>query len=145
VFDTQHVFVYVAKKKNMLSMKMKNSRGAGFTLVEIMIVVAIIGVLMAMAIPNLVNARRTAQTKACISNLQKIDGANQQYALENNLGTSDPAPSFDQIKKYLGRGSEGALVNTDIKCPGGGTYSQGATTSDPPTCSKAADGHVLNK
>lgn len=125
-------------------MKIKTARAAGFTLVEIMIVVAIIGMLAAIAIPNFVRARATAQRNACISNLQKIDGANQTYALEHNLGAGDPAPSFADIAPYLGRGTAGAVVNTDIKCPGGGTYSQGATTSDKPTCSKTADGHVIN-
>jgi len=68
---------------------MKNIRKAGFTLVEIMIVVAISGLLAAIAIPNFVKARATSQANACINNLRQIDAAANQWALENKKKTGD--------------------------------------------------------
>ncbi len=65
---------------------------AGFTLVEIMIVVAIIGLLAAIAIPNFVRARTTSQKNACINNLRLIDAAKQQWALESHVRRAPPCP-----------------------------------------------------
>ena len=72
-------------------MKLNKTKKYGFTLVEIMIVVAIIGLLAAIAIPNFVRARTTSQMNACINNLRQIDGAKQQWALENKVtGAATP-------------------------------------------------------
>ena len=81
---------------------LKTNRKSGFTLVEIMIVVAIIGLLAAIAIPNFVRARQTSQTNACINNLRIIDAAKQQWALENGQQSS-VTPTSTQIVIYLGR------------------------------------------
>ena len=62
--------------------KIRGHPRGGFTLVEIMIVVAIIGLLAAIGIPNFVRARETSQTNACINNLRIIDQAKQEWALE---------------------------------------------------------------
>lgn len=123
-------------------MKINTSRKAGFTLVEIMIVVAIIGLLAAIAIPNFVRARTTSQTNACINNLRQIDGAIQQWALENNAAPTDTV-GVASVAPYLGRGA-GATVNGtaagDIQCPGSGVYAL-TTVAVPPTCNIA--NHVL--
>lgn len=95
-------------------MKINRSNKSGFTLVEIMIVVAIIGLLAAIAIPNFVRARKTSQTNACINNLRQIDGAKQQWALEAGKQSSD-TPTTAELQPYLGRGDAGTVAG--IYCP----------------------------
>jgi prepilin-type N-terminal cleavage/methylation domain-containing protein len=127
-------------------MKITLSRSQGFTLVEIMIVVAIIGLLAAIAIPNFVKARSMAQSNTCINNLRQIDAAIQQYALEAHLPNGASILPLSHLSPYLGHYT-GATINggatpDSINCPANGTY-VATLDSEPPTCSLFAIGHVL--
>jgi hypothetical protein len=93
------------------------------------------GLLAAIAIPNFVRARTTSQVNACINNLRMIDGAKQQWALENHKQNSD-TPTVQDLTPYIGFGPAGQFPT----CPEGGTYIIG-TVAEKPRCT--TPGHVL--
>jgi general secretion pathway protein G len=89
--------------------------------------IPLIGMMAAIAIPNFVKARSTAQMNMCISNLQQIDTAKQQWALDNKKQITD-TPTAQELEAYLTRS-----FNT-LKCPAGGVYTINAV-GEKPTCS----------
>ena len=118
-------------------MKTNTARTAGFTLTEILIVVGIIGFISAIAIPNFLKNRATAQKNSCVANLRQIDGAVQQWVLVNNKAPTDTYSLSDTLIRSYMKGSVFPL------CPGGGTYTPGATVSVLTTCTLNSLGHTL--
>src|SRR6266852_2933632 len=105
-------------------MKINKSRAAGFTLVEIMIVVAIIALLAAIAIPNFVKARASSQKAACIANLKQVNGAKATWALEQKKTNTDSPADTDLFGNT-------AYIRVKPGCPGAGTYDVDIVQNNP--------------
>ena len=116
-------------------------RKLGFTLVEIMIVVAIIGLLAAIAIPSFIKARTTSQKNACINNLRQVDGAKEQWAMANNRAEGDTCTGAD-IDDYIKGGTEKCLCPTDPSQNFANSYTINDIGVDP-VCLKVPSDHAL--
>jgi prepilin-type N-terminal cleavage/methylation domain-containing protein len=122
------------RKERQFKMKLTPSPRSGFTLPEIMLVVAIIAFVASIAIPNFMKARTNAQKTCCIANMKQIVTAVQQWALENKQ-PEDAAVATSDILEYL----KGSAMPT---CPTAGTYVT-SVVSAAPICTQSADGHTL--
>jgi len=109
------------------------NRRAGFTLIEIMIVVAIIALIIAIALPNFAKTRERAQTQICIENLAQIRNAKQILGVQIGKTTGD---DVDEADLY---GVDGYIRKTP-ECPAGGVYTI-HPIGTPPTCT--IESHVL--
>lgn len=116
-------------------MKASPSLKAGFTLVEIMIVVAIIALLAAIAIPNFVKARANSQKSVCIDNLKQIEGAKANWAMEMRKTNTDTPVDTDLYGAT-------AYLKTTPSCPGNGTYSIQQVDARPDCTLGPTDGHT---
>jgi prepilin-type N-terminal cleavage/methylation domain-containing protein len=121
-------------------MNMRTSRKSGFTLVEIVVVVAIIGLVAVLTLPNFVRANSVSQKNACISNLFQIQGAIHQWALETQAPSGTPV-QFSNLAVYL---------RNTVVCPSGGTsFGNSYTIKDTatqPVCQRVPTGpfaHIL--
>jgi prepilin-type N-terminal cleavage/methylation domain-containing protein len=102
----------IKTKANSMLTKLNKRRG-GFTLVEIMIVVAIIALLAAIAVPGFLRARKRSQASRVINDLRLIDSAVDQYAIENNKSTGFAVPP-SEWSKYLKAGTNLYITGADI-------------------------------
>ena len=117
-------------------MKINTSHKSGFTLVEIMIVVAIIGLLAAIAIPNFVKARTNSQMNACIANMKQVDGAKATWALENKKTSSDVPVAADLF-------GTSAYIRSKPVCPSGTLDYVLAAVSVTQVCPTVPATHIL--
>ena len=114
----------------MKTIRQKHS--AAFTLVEIMIVVAIVALLAAIAIPNLLKASAKSQATSCINNLREIDTAIQVFSVEAGKHIGDTITWPDDLSPYIKLNTHGAIPS----CPAGGDYVVGLVGTNPSvTCS----------
>jgi prepilin-type N-terminal cleavage/methylation domain-containing protein len=98
---------------------MKNNKRKAFTLVEIMIVILIIGILLAIAVPNFVKARRNSRLQSIVANLKQIEDAKEQCAMDLGLGNGSivctPAVLTDAENGYMKVWPTGPVVGDYVE------------------------------
>lgn len=115
---------------------MRSPGTRGFTLVEIMVVVLIIGILVSLAVPSWMRARERAQTRICVANLRQIQQAKEVYALATRARSGTSVSMSDLVPTYL---------EAEPFCPAGGgaPYEVGAI-GEPPICPTGLPNHRLD-
>lgn len=98
------------------------TRNGGFTLIEIMIVVMVIGILLAMAVPNFVRARQISRSKSCIANLRQIQTAKDQWAMEYKQADNATPADMAVLTIDDPANNKGAYLKSEMTCPSGGMY-----------------------
>ena len=115
-----------------------------FTLVEIMIVVLIIGILLAIAVPNFIRAREQSRAKSCSANLKQIDSAKQQWAMDNKIANSNTTPPTLDATAATGLVGPSLYIKATPVCPSTGVvadYTVGDINTDP-TCKNTSPTYV---
>jgi len=116
--------------------RVSNCDQKGFTLIEVMIVVGIIGLLVAAAVPNAVRARKRASTQMCIGNQMQLESAKQRWAIDTGKDTVDTPALSDLVGTNL-------YLRMTPYCPAGGTYTLGSVGEKVACSLGAIEGHTL--
>jgi len=116
-------------------MSSQRTGSAGFTLTEIMIIIAIIGVILIMALPGWIQARARSRRNVCQENLTQIDGAKHVWALQENKNYTD-TPAWSELV------GEESYIRKSPFCPGDGTYTLNPVDTEP-SCSLSNEGHFM--
>lgn len=110
----------------------------GFTIIELMIALAVIAIILSIAIPNYAKSRLESQKNTCIANLRQINSAIDQWVIENKIQTGAVPSEVDDESIYS------YLKGSRPRCPGAGVYTIHAVGSaEQVTCSLSSNGHVL--
>jgi prepilin-type N-terminal cleavage/methylation domain-containing protein len=100
-------------------------RRHAFTLIEVMIVTVIIGVLLNIAAPGIIRGRERTRARACVTNLRRIDGAKEQWALDTRASSGATGPALTTLV------GAAAYIKATPTCPSGGSYTVNSMGTDP--------------